>query len=175
MRPVRKNEYHWYAIYTRSRQEKTVNTELTLTGIESYLPLRKTIRQWSDRKKMVEVPLFNSYVFVKVSEKEYLKVLNTFGVTRFICFEGQAVSIPEPQINAIRAYLDETEPVPLDVQLKMEPGKSVIVTKGPMTGMTGILLNIEGKSRVKVEIEAIGHSLIITIPPQNLEILLNQI
>jgi len=174
MRPIRKNEYHWYAIYTRSRQEKTVNTELSLTGIESYLPLKKTIRIWSDRKKMVEVPLFNSYVFVKVSEKEYMNVLQTFGVTRFITFEGQAVPIPEPQINAIRAYLDETEPIPLDDQLKLVPGKNVLITKGPMTGMAGILLNIEGKNRVKVEIEAIGQSLIITIPPQNLEIILNQ-
>jgi transcriptional antiterminator RfaH len=173
MQPIRKNDYQWYAIYTRSRSEKSVNLELSLTGIESYLPLKKTIRKWSDRKKMVEVPLFNSYVFVKVSEKEYMKVLQTFGVTRFICFEGQAVPIPEPQINAIRAYLDETEPIPLDDQLKMEAGKSVLITHGPMIGMTGILLNIEGKNKVKVEIEAIGQSLIITIPPQNLEIILN--
>jgi transcriptional antiterminator RfaH len=173
MQPIRKNEYHWYAVYTRSRSEKSVHLELSLTGIESYLPLRKTIRKWSDRKKMVEVPLFNSYVFVKVSEKEYLKVLQTFGVTRYICFEGQAVSIPEPQINAIRAYLDETEPIPLDDQLRMAPGKTIIVTRGPLTGMTGILLNIEGKNRVKVEIEAIGQSLIITIPPQNIEIVLS--
>ena len=56
MPSVRKNGYHWYAIYTRSRSEKAVNTELSLTGIESYLPLKKTIRIWSDRKKMVEVP-----------------------------------------------------------------------------------------------------------------------
>jgi|BarGraIncu00222A_1022003.scaffolds.fasta_scaffold27528_3 transcription antitermination factor NusG len=173
MQPIRKNIYQWYAIYTRSRSEKSVNLELSLTGIESYLPLKKTIRKWSDRKKMVEVPLFNSYVFVKVSEKEYMKVLQTFGVTRFICFEGQAVPIPEPQINAIRAYLDETEPIPLDDQLKMEAGKSVLITSGPMIGMTGILLDIEGKNKVRVEIEAIGQSLIITIPPQNLEIILN--
>ena len=174
MRPIRKNDYNWYAIYTRSRAEKAVNTELFLTGIESYLPLKKTIRKWSDRKKMIEVPLFNSYVFVKVSEKEYMKVLQTYGVTRFITFEGQAVSIPEQQINAIRAYLDETEPIPLEDQLKLAPGKNVLVIRGPLLGMTGILLDIEGKNKVKVEIEAIGQSLIITIPPQNLEIILNQ-
>ena len=173
MPSVRKNGYNWYAIYTRSRSEKAVNTELSLTGIESYLPLKKTIRKWSDRKKMVEVPLFNSYVFVKVSEKEYMKVLQTFGVTRFITFEGMAVSIPEQQINAVRAYLDETEPIPLDDQLKLAPGKNVLITSGPMAGMTGILLNIEGKNKVKVEIDAIGQSLIISIPPQNLEIILN--
>ncbi|MDP4291340.1 MAG: UpxY family transcription antiterminator [Bacteroidota bacterium] len=173
MQPIRKNEYHWYAIYTRSRFEKAVNLELTLSGIETYLPLKKTIRQWSDRKKMVEIPLFNSYVFVKVSEREYLKVLQTAGVSRYICFEGKAVPIPLQQINAIRAYLEETEPIPLDEQLKMAPGKSVIVTSGPMTGLTGILLDIDGKKHVKVEIEAIGHSLIISIPPQNLEVILS--
>src|ERR1035437_7093976 len=171
MATVRSNEYRWYAIYTRSRAEKKVNTELSLTGIESYLPLRKTIRQWSDRKKIVEAPLFNSYVFVKVSEKEYLKVLNTDGVTRFITFEGLAVSIPEVQINAIKAYLEEPEPIEAnDDPLKMEPGQNIIVTRGPMKGLMGILITIQGKNRVKVEIEAIGHSLIITIPPKNIEI-----
>jgi transcription antitermination factor NusG len=171
MATVRSNEYRWYAIYTRSRAEKKVNTELILTGIESYLPLRKTIRQWSDRKKMVEAPLFNSYVFVKVSEKEYLKVLNTDGVTRFITFEGLAVSIPEVQINAIKAYLEEPEPIEVnDDPLKMEPGQNIIVTRGPMKGLMGVLITIQGKNKVKVEIEAIGHSLIITIPPKNIEI-----
>jgi transcription antitermination factor NusG len=171
MATVRSNEYRWYAIYTRSRAEKKVNTELSLTGIESYLPLRKTIRQWSDRKKLVEAPLFNSYVFVRVSEKEYLKVLQTDGVTRFITFEGVAVAIPEVQINAIRAFLEEPEPIEVnDDPLKMEPGQNVIVTRGPMKGLMGILITVQGKNRVKVEIEAIGHTLMITIPPKNLEI-----
>ncbi|NWJ53462.1 MAG: UpxY family transcription antiterminator [Bacteroidetes bacterium] len=176
MATVRSNEYRWYAIYTRSRAEKKVNTELTLTGIETYLPLRKTIRQWSDRKKMVEAPLFNSYVFVKVSEKEYLKVLNTDGVTRFITFEGLAVAIPEVQINAIKAYLEEPEPIEeTDDPLKMEPGQNIIVTRGPMKGLMGILITIQGKNKVKVEIEAIGHTLMITIPPKNIEIVGNTI
>ncbi len=176
MATVRSNEYRWYAIYTRSRAEKKVNTELSLTGIESYLPLRKTIRQWSDRKKMVEAPLFNSYVFVKVSEKEYLNVLNTDGVTRFITFEGLAVAIPEVQINAIKAYLEEPEPIETnDDPLKMEPGQNIIVTRGPMKGLMGVLITIQGKNKVKVEIEAIGHSLIITIPPKNIEIVGNNV
>ncbi len=171
MATLRSNEYRWYAIYTRSRAEKKVNTELVLSGIESYLPLRKTIRQWSDRKKMVEAPLFNSYVFVKVSEKEYFKVLQIDSVTRFITFEGAAVAIPDVQINAIRAFLEEPEPMEItNDPLKMEPGQNVIVTRGPMKGLLGVLITVQGKNRVKVEIEAIGHTLMITIPPQNLEI-----
>jgi len=69
----------WFAAYTRSRNEKKVAGELEEQHIEYYLPLIKTIRQWSDRKKKVEVPLINSYIFVRIIEKEYLKVLQTTG------------------------------------------------------------------------------------------------
>ena len=80
---------HWYAVYVRSRNEKKVYELIKEKDIETYLPLVKTLRQWSDRKKMVEVPLFNSYVFVYVDLLEHFKVRQVPGIVNFVCFEGK--------------------------------------------------------------------------------------
>ena len=168
---LQKKEYHWYALYTRSRAEKKVFTELKLRAISAFLPMRTSIRIWSDRKKKVELPLFNSYVFVNVSEKEYLPALQVDGVVRFVSFGGKAVTIPPQQIEAIKAYLDEGAPLYDDSVTELEAGLNIEITRGPMMGLTGILLTLHGKHRVKVEIECVGQSLIIDIPRTSLQII----
>ena len=80
------NLYRWYPVYTNSRAEKKAYQELQRKGIEAYLPLKKEWRQWSDRKKIVEEPLFKSYIFVRISNKEHAEVLMTQGVSRFLYF-----------------------------------------------------------------------------------------
>ena len=161
----------WYAVYTKSRQEKKAAAELERLEISCFLPLHKVLRQWSDRKKWVEVPLFNSYLFVNITEKEYNVVLQVMGVVRFITFEGRAVAIPLPQIEAIKTYIEQDAPDYVGEAVPMEAGANVEVTRGAMTGLSGILLNIQGKHRVKVEIDCLGQSLIIDIPKSSLKIL----
>ena len=80
-------ERHWHALYVRSRSEKKVLTQLEDLGMEAYLPLVIRVKQWSDRRKKVEEPLFKSYVFVRSSEKEHLTILGLYGVVRFVSFE----------------------------------------------------------------------------------------
>src|SRR4030042_2560830 len=96
---------HWYALYTHSRAEKKVAEELERQGIEHYLPLYKTLRQWSDRKKKVELPLIRSYLFVKIREKKSYPVLQTPGVMRIVSFSGRPVPIPDWQIENLRIVL----------------------------------------------------------------------
>ena len=79
-------EEKWYALYTRPRAEKLVYQRLVEAGIETFLPLQKTYRMWSDRKKLVEKPLLSSYVFVKTNKKSFQKVYKTNGVVKFISF-----------------------------------------------------------------------------------------
>lgn len=171
METAANKEYHWYALYTRSRAEKKVHSELQAREINSFLPMRKTLREWSDRKKKVEVPLFNSYVFVNVSEKEYLQALQAEGVVRYVSFSGKAVAIPPQQIEAIKAYLDEGAPQYEESELKLEAGVNIEITRGPMMGLTGILLTLHGKHRVKVEIDCVGQSLIIDVPRTSLQVI----
>ncbi len=160
----------WYAIYTKSRNEKRVAEQLSQQGIENYVPLMKKIRIWSDRKKMVEMPLFPSYVFVHIDEKEYYECLKVPGLVKFISFERKRVSIPEYQIEAIRKYVDTGEEL-IPNENEYTVGKRVKVTRGGMKGLEGRLTEVLGKQRVKVEIESIQQSLFLQIPLGSLEII----
>ncbi len=163
-----KKEKQWYALYTRSRAEKKVYDVLINEGITAYLPLIKKVRNWSDRKKIVDAPLFNSYVFVMVNEKDYYKALNVFGALRYITFEGKPVAIPEKQIIAIQRYVDDplTEE---DADMILEPGQLVVIRTGPMEGLTGELVSYKNKFRLLVHIETIGQIISINIPRSKVE------
>lgn len=166
----KKKEKVWYALYVKSRTEKKVAVELEGTDIDFYLPLEKRLRQWSDRKKWVEEPLFRSYIFVYITQKEYYKVLQTRGVVKYISFEGKAVPVPQQQIDAVKIYLSEIDPV-LNEDQVWEEGKEVEVMAGNLIGLKGILVKANGKNRVKVEIEVVSSAIILNIPRKQLRII----
>ena len=167
---MNKSEKLWYAVYVKSRTEKKVALEFKYEEIDHYLPLIKRLKQWSDRKKWVEDPLFRSYIFVNIEQKDYYKVLQVQGAVKYISFEGQAVPIPEPQINAIKYYLEETDPDNID-DTSWTKGQKVEVISGSMTGLLGQLIELRGKHMVKVEIETVGSTLLIYIPKSKLRIM----
>jgi len=164
---------HWYAIYTRSRCEKKLVQRLTEKGIEAYVPLRKTIRQWSDRKKIVTEPLINSYVFVNVSGADYFEALNTYGASHYIWFAGRPATIPAKQIDLLK-ILTGSGMVVECVQNDIPSGTTVKVTTGSLNGLTGKLVNHGGKNKVVVRIDNLDKILLLTISPSLLEpVLLN--
>lgn len=127
-------------------------------GIESYCPLNKVRRKWSDRVKVVEEPLFKSYVFVKVSEEERTAVRMTTGVVNFVYWEGKPAVIREKEINAIRRFLNEHENVevqPLDIRVRQR----VKITTGPLMDMEGEVVSLHRKA-VKVAIDSLGYLLV---------------
>ena len=130
----------------------------------------KSIRQWSDRKKTIEVPLFSSYIFVHIDEKEYFTVIKVQGIVKFVSFEKKRVAIPDYQIEAIRKYVETGEEI-IANEKDYKVGKLVMVTRGGMKGLKGRLVEILGKQRVKVEIESIQQSLFLQIPLGSLEII----
>lgn len=158
----------WYAIYVKSKSEKKVAAELGVAGIAHYLPLKKTLKQWSDRKKWIEEPLFRSYVFVNIDQKDYYAVLQTHGVVKYISFEGKAVAIPSQQIDAIRYFLSEESPEELE-SYHWNEGQKVEIISGSMAGLIAKLVEIKGKNWLKIEIEAIGHSITIQIQKNKLK------
>lgn len=160
----------WYAVYTKSRNEKKIAGWFQEKDIEHFLPLVKKVKQWSDRRKTVEEPLFSCYVFVRIKEKEYTSVLQTPGVVRFITFEGKKVPVRDVQIEAIRKYIS-TGLEDISNEKDFIPGKRVRVIRGSLRGLEGHLIQILGKQRVKVEIDAIGQSVFLKIPMGGLEIL----
>ena len=166
-----KIEKSWYAIYTKSRNEKKALLFLEEAGIETYLPLIKTLKQWSDRKKWLEEPLFKSYLFVHITPDQYYQVLNVFAVVRYITFEGKAVPVPDQQIAAIKQYLNSDEVTVPSVDNAFKLGHSVEIFRGSLKGLIGNLVEIKGKKKVRIEIESVGKSIILTIPKSSLKIL----
>lgn len=167
MQRITSPDKQWYALYTKSRAEKQLNEQLIKAGFEAYLPLQRVLKQWSDRKKWVEVPLFRSYIFVHISGAEYYDVLNVPGAVRFITFEGKAVPIPPQQIEAIRQFVDTKQELP-DVDLNLEPGSAIDIIAGPMKGISGELIEIMGKKKVKIEINGLGRSVYLELPASHI-------
>ncbi len=157
------SEEKWYALYTRPRAEKLVYQRLVETGIETFLPLQKTYRMWSDRKKLVEKPLLSSYIFVKTKSKNFPKVYNTVGVVRFISFEGQPVSIPQKQIDNLRLLINSDAEIEVSSE-NFAAGDNVEVITGSLVGLTGELIKIGRQNRVVIRIDKLDQNLILKIP-----------
>ncbi len=152
----------WYAVYTRSRFEKQVLKGLQDQGIEAYLPLIKTVRQWSDRKKTVEVPLFSSYVFVHIDRRFYDLVLQTMGVVKYITFEGKAASIPSDQIDNLRIIVNSDEKVETTWETRKK-GDKVMVSAGSLKGLRGELISDGDRRKVLVRIDSIDQNLVVEV------------
>ncbi|MER3465120.1 MAG: antitermination protein NusG [Chitinophagaceae bacterium] len=146
----------WYAIYTSPRWEKKVNTLLLRKGIESYCPLNKVRRKWSDRIKLVEEPLFKSYVFVKIDDSQRTDVRMVQGVINFVYWNGKPAIVKDKEILVIRKFLDEYKNVQL---APIKEGDPVLVNAGPLMDQKGVVLEVK-KKVAKVLIESLGYQLI---------------
>ena len=158
----------WYAVYTRARAEKKVYRDLTVRDIEALLPIQKTLRHWSDRKKIVELPLFTSYVFVRIAPIEHDKVLQTYGAVKYVSFEGKAVSIPQIQIDNLLLLVNSDADIVPNCQ-HFELGQHVEVMMGSLKGLTGELIREGKRNRVLVRIDHLEQNLLVNIPKNYLQ------
>ncbi|MFM2362927.1 MAG: hypothetical protein RLZZ316_1829 [Bacteroidota bacterium] len=165
------NGKQWLAAYTKPRWEKKVFALLEAKGIEGYCPLNKVKKQWSDRVKMVEEPLFKSYVFVHVTEEEQAKVRLTNGVVNFIYWLGKPARIRQKEIDRIKRFLNEYDDVEVQA-IELQPNDRVIIR-------SGILMDKEATvkrtlhNRVEVEIESLGCKLVAYVDSKKLIVLKN--
>lgn len=150
--------YRWYPVYTRSRAEKKANEELNRKGIQTYLPLKKAVKQWSDRKKIVKEPLIKSYLFAYISAREFAEVLMTNGVARFIYFSNQVASIPDQQIHDLKLLLATDADLEL-IDYDIKPGESVLIKAGPFKGIIAELVSLHNKQRIILRLQNMGYSI----------------
>ncbi len=148
----------WLAIYSRPRWEKKVNQLLIEKGFESYCPLNKVRRKWSDRVKVVEEPLFKSYVFVKVDDEDRTGVRMTPGVINFVYWNSKPAVIKEKEINIIRRFLNEYDNVEVK-PINLKVSQRVKITTGPLMDHEGEIISLRRK-QVKVAIDSLGYVLI---------------
>jgi transcription antitermination factor NusG len=159
----------WFAIYTKPRWEKKVNQLLIDKGVECYCPLNKVKRNWSDRTKTIEEPLFKSYVFVKVTEEERTKVRLTNGVVNFVYWNGKPAIVREKEIQTIKLFLDEHENVQVR-PMELTVQQRVLITSGTFMDLTATVLDVR-KKEVKVSIDSLGYELVALIDKNKIAVL----
>lgn len=143
----------WYVLYTNPKAEKKVAEGLSNMGIESYCPLIMKTRQWSDRKKMVELPLFSSYIFVNIAEGERHRVFEVNGAVRYLFWLGKPGMVTDQEIEAIRGMLMER---PIDIEVgSMIPGETMVIPEGPFKDREGVVSEVN-KNSIRLVLESIG-------------------
>ena len=147
----------WYAIYTRPRWEKKVFRLLQEQGCETYCPINRIKRQWSDRMKWVDEPLFKSYLFVRVLESEKLAVRMTAGVVNFVYWNGKPGIVKDREIEQIRRFMNEHHEV--EIQQHIEAGSRVKIGSGLLLGREARVLKVDRK-RVELVVETLQLTLI---------------
>lgn len=157
----------WYALYTKPRWEKKVSKLLDDQGIENYCPINKVTRQWSDRKKVVLEPVFKSYVFVKINEKEKWELRKVNGVLNFVYWLGKPAPIREEEILTIRKFLNEFQNVEV-TELSLKVNDTVKIKNGVFMDYEGILVELIG-NKARVRIESMGLQLIAQFDKKNIE------
>lgn len=159
----------WYAVYTRPQWEKKVATGFTRKDFECYCPMNKTVRQWSDRKKVIYVPLFTSYVFFKATEKQLLEIKQTEGVINIVHWLNKPAVIKNEEIEAIRNFLSDFENVHLQ-EANVSINDTVRVISGPLTDKEGIVMSLQKKS-VKLVLPSLGYAMVAEVAINNVEVL----
>jgi transcription antitermination factor NusG len=162
-------EMNWYAIQTRSRHEKVVERQLQGQGVNVFYPVISQVHRWSDRKKVVECPLFAGYAFVRIapSAEERVRVLKTHGVVQFVGERGQGTPIPAEQIQSVQAVVAGNMPFSKHAFLKV--GQRVRVRGGSLDGIEGILVAHNGGRQLVISVEPIQRSLSISIDGYQVE------
>lgn len=159
----------WFALYVQPRKEKVVEQELLKRGYEVYLPIKQVLRQWKDRKKIIEVPLIPSYIFMNIEEREMWNIVRINGCVKFIWFNGKACPIPDNQIDSIKLLLEKKVEIE-QTSINPSSGDLVRIIEGDFTGLVGVFLHKKEKNNFAVRISSLGIDLTITIDESKFEL-----
>ena len=163
------SDVSWYAVQTTPRHEKKVSEELTAKEIHCFLPTIRHMRQWSDRKKVVALPLFAGYVFVRIAAQssDRIAILRTRGVVGMVGVRGLGVPIPDHEIHAIQKLLEGQ--IPFRAHGFLNIGQRVRIRGGALDGLEGILQAAKGDQSLVISVELILRSLAVTVSGYDVE------
>ena len=162
-------EERWFAVYTSYKREKIATNMLLKKGIEVFLPLQTIHRQYQRTKRVVELPLFNCILFVKINSKQYVQVLETEHVLKFIKIGRNLISIPEHEIDTIKCIIGAQ--VDLEVGIyDIAEGEPIQVIAGGLSGIEGKFLKQESKYNFLVELEMMGYQIRMNVRPEHLRL-----
>ena len=163
------SDLKWFAVYTHSRAEKKVNERAMKAGFDTFLPLITTVKQWSDRKKKVEAPLINSYVFVHTRKENLNSLLNIPGVLNILKHLGKPAIVKDVEIANLKIVINVVEEVQFIDSIDLTKGEDVEVINGPFSGLLAKYIDVAGKHRVLVEVEALKSCIEVNMPLNNIK------
>ncbi|MCK5145761.1 UpxY family transcription antiterminator [bacterium] len=147
------DERHWFALYTRPRHEFKVSDQLRQKDIEFYLPIQRVLKQWSDRRKWINEPLFRSYIFINSDAKERYRAVQATGALCVVHIHGQPIKVPHSEIERIQRVLKAVPEV--EAVDYFSRGDPVEIIRGPLMGLRGLFLETAGAARLVIRLEAV--------------------
>jgi transcriptional antiterminator RfaH len=159
----------WYAAYTSARHEKSVVAKLADRGVSCYLPLFEAKHKWGGRPVTVQLPLFANYVFVRITPRERVRVLEAPGVLYIVGSKTEPSAIPDEVVQDLRNAIESGMRVSPHAQLSI--GQNVRITKGPFRGREGILVRTKDSLRVVVSVQAITQSFSVEVDFRDLQVI----
>jgi len=161
-------ESRWCAVYVITRHEKAVADHMARRSVECFLPLYHSVRNWKNRRAHVELPLFPSYLFIRISVAERIRALEVPGVVHIVSFRGMPVAVPDEQIEALRMALQlrRSEPYPY-----LAAGGRIRIKVGPLQGLEGVVVRHNSRTRIIVSVDFIQRSTAVELSPGDLETL----
>lgn len=170
---ARLQDSFWFAIYTKPRFEKKVEKVLTQAGFEVYLPLLSTIKQWSDRKKKVKVPIIPSYVFVRIDEKNLYNLFEFNGVVGVLKYLKKPAVVKDYEIENLKIICQHPDVIESVKVGAYKPGMPIQITQGPLIGLYGECIDIKGKQRILIAVKNLGLEFVLNVPLSYIEPLKN--
>ena len=161
----------WFVAYTKPNSEKKIAEALANRGVNIYCPTYVEMRQWSDRKKKVTIPLFRSYLFVNLADyqSESSQILALPGVIKFVWWQGKPGIVKENEINEIKAFLNDNKNNKISIEYQFNAGDKVNIVTGPLSGQTGTFVEQRGKKAV-LELSSLNCRLVAHILVNNIEL-----
>ena len=164
------NNYQWFVMYTAPRSEKKVEQRLKEKGLEVYLPIVEEVRQWSDRKKKVQRPLFNGYIFVYTTKDRLWESLQVAGAVKFVNFAGEHATVRESEIATLKRIIETGMAVEVETSGDIETGQQVKILGGPLEGFQGECVQKGNKDYFIIRIPSINQSMLVNVPHKFLEV-----
>jgi transcriptional antiterminator RfaH len=145
---------NWYVVYTKPKWEKKVAERLNEIGVVTYCPLITKVSQWSDRKKIISVPLFNSYIFVQIAEKDRNRIFEVTGAVRYLFWLGKAAVVKDSEIEAIKEWLSvpDVYEVTLD---QWKKGDKIVLDSGPFVSQSAVIQEVKQNHYILI-LESLG-------------------
>jgi transcriptional antiterminator RfaH len=158
----------WYLIYTKPHHEKKVHTSLTELNVNSFLPTKKTLRTWHDRKKYIDEPLFPSYVFIYLGDMQaYYEGMNTEGSLYYVRSGKKIARVDESIVNNIKLLVDKGNEIEVSDK-SFHPGQQLFIREGPLTGLSCEMIQLDGTRKILVRVHLLQRNILITLPHEYL-------